>query len=207
MSRDRTVRFGTPPHFSSRRLQDLQCSAADAPTVTPKRSNPHNAESATTSKLAPSRASGLVPWLQAAVLPRCLARPLSGGDRPLESRTTAFPRFRRLRPQQQTRRPGGLEGRTWLHPAFAARQGSRLLWSGFQSSGCRCPLYRRFGGFTVSSGHGGQVDWKAVPDPKLSSSLAVCAASRAACGHAWPIAGAISHLSIETAAGWASRSC
>ena len=31
----------------------------------------------------------------------------------------------------------------------------------------RCPLSRGFGGFTLSSRHGGQVIWKAVPDPKL----------------------------------------
>jgi hypothetical protein len=32
--------------------------------------------------------------------------------------------------------------------------------------GRQCPLLRRFGGITLSSGHGGQVAWKAVPDPR-----------------------------------------
>ena len=41
-------------------------------------------------------------WLQAAVPPRCPARPLSDEVRPLERRTAAFPRFRQLHPQQQT---------------------------------------------------------------------------------------------------------
>jgi hypothetical protein len=111
MNRDRTIRFGTPPHFSSRRLQDLRCSAADARPSRPNVQTLTNAtENATTSKLAPSRAGGFVPWLLVAVPPRCPARPLSGGVRPLGQRTSAFPRFRRLRPQQQTWRPGGLEG-------------------------------------------------------------------------------------------------
>ena len=43
---------------------------------------------------------------------RCPARPLSDGVRPLERCMSAFPRFRQLHPQQQTWRPGGLEGST-----------------------------------------------------------------------------------------------
>jgi hypothetical protein len=44
--------------------------------------------------------------------PRCPARPLLGGVRPLEPRMSAFPRFRRLHPEQQTWRPGGLKDST-----------------------------------------------------------------------------------------------
>lgn len=50
--------------------------------------------------------------LQAAVPPRCPARPLSGEVRPLEPRMSAFPRFWRLHRQQQTWRPSGFKGRT-----------------------------------------------------------------------------------------------
>ena len=69
MSRDRIVRFGTPPRFSSRRLQDLRCSAADAPTATPERSNPHQCH--------PERDD-----LQAHPLPRKRVRSLAKGRRP-----------------------------------------------------------------------------------------------------------------------------
>ena len=36
----------------------------------------------------------------------------------------------------------------------------------FGRQGRRCPLSRGLGGFSLSSRHGGQVTWKAVPDPE-----------------------------------------
>ena len=56
--------------------------------------------------------AGSFPGYRPPSRPRCTARPLSGGVRPLEPRTSAFPRFRRLHCQQRPWRPGGLEGST-----------------------------------------------------------------------------------------------
>jgi hypothetical protein len=68
-----------------------------------------------TSRPVPERPEGssqVSSWLWAVIPPRCPARPLLGGVRPLEPRMSAFPRFRRLHPEQQTWRPGGLKDST-----------------------------------------------------------------------------------------------
>ena len=117
MSRNRTARFGTPPHFSSRRLQGLRCSAADVPTVTPERSNPHQCHRERD-------------HLQA---------------RPPLAQAGSFPGYR------PPSRPGARHGRCQVE---SGRSGSVHT------------LSRGFGGFTRSSRHGGQVTWKAGPDPE-----------------------------------------
>jgi hypothetical protein len=53
-----------------------------------------------------------------------------------------------------------------LYPAVPATYGPRPLQGGFRSSGSSMSAFPRLGGFTLSSRHGGQVAWKAVPDPK-----------------------------------------
>ena len=66
----------------------------------------------------------------------------------------------------QISRPIRLPQQPRLYPAVPASYGPRPLQGGIRPSGPRCPLSRDFGGFTLSSRHGGQVAWKAVPDPK-----------------------------------------
>ena len=44
--------------------------------------------------------------------------------------------------------------------------------------GLRCPLSRGSGGFTLSSRHGGQVAWKAVPDPERTWTTVQIGSSR-----------------------------
>jgi hypothetical protein len=57
---------------------------------------------------------------------------------------------------------------TWLDGAIAPRCPPRPLSGGVRPSVTRMSAFSHTRGFTLSSRHGGQVAWKAVPDPKLT---------------------------------------
>jgi hypothetical protein len=54
----------------------------------------------------------------------------------------------------------------WLQAVVPARSPARRLSGGVQPLEPRTSASHGFGGFALSSRHGGQMAWKAVPDPK-----------------------------------------
>jgi hypothetical protein len=62
--------------------------------------------------------------------------------------------------------------RLWLQAAVPARSPARRLSGGVQPLEPRTSASRGFGGFALSSRHGGQMAWKAVPDPEPDKSAA-----------------------------------